>query len=332
MTSPISALIPTNFSGVVHVTRDDVVLHSQAYGFADRANQRPNRVDTRFGTASAGKALVAVGIMRLVADGQLKLNATIGDLLTLDLRAIDPTITVRQLLNHTSGIPDYFDESVMDEYADLFVDFPNYRIRTSTDIVPLFIDKPMTTTPGEVFAYNNTGYVVLGLVIEAVTGLPFDKYLQAAVFDPAGMALSGYFELDRLPGNCANAYLEDGATNIYSVDAKGTGAGGAFLTADDVVRFWDALTSGVLLPADLVREMHTTQASEIADDGDITRYGYGFWLGGDTGEVPAFMGEDPGVAFMTSRGTDRLTTVVVSNQGDDVWEIHSAIREALSDD
>ena len=198
-------------------------------GYADLANQVPNKVHTRFGTASAGKAFVAVGIMQLIEQGKLRFDSTIGELLDYDLKQIDPQITVEQLLNHTSGIPDYFDEYVMDEYEELWVDFPNYRVRKSVDLLPLFIDKPMMYPRGAKFQYNNTGFVVLGLIIERVAGVvSFDQYLEERVFKPADMLDTGYFELDRLPAHCANGYIFDVQhneyyTNIYSIEPKGTG-------------------------------------------------------------------------------------------------------------
>ncbi len=336
MSSPFSAVIPADFSGVVHVVQGGDVLHSQAYGFADVANERPNRVDTRFPTASAGKAIVAVGVLKLVADGRLTLDARLGDLLDVDLQAISPDVTVRHLLTHTSGIADYFDESEMDDYAALWTDLPCYRVRTGADLLPTFAGKPMKSAPGETFAYNNGGYVVLGMVLEAVTGQPLDAYLTEAVLTPAGTTSSGWFELDRLPGNCANAYITDEESgeqhsNIYSVPAKGLGDGGAFLTVGDVERFWTALLGGDLIPAELVTEALAVQATGVDEDGDEEHYGYGFWLGGDSGQVPFFTGEDPGVAFMSSCTGGNLI-VVVSNTGDDVWEIHSEMRDLLTGD
>jgi CubicO group peptidase (beta-lactamase class C family) len=238
--------IPQDFSGVVSIKQNGKKLFQTARGYRDIANAIPNETDTKFATASAGKAFVAAAILRLIEKRAIDFDSAIGDMLTFDLKDIDPKITVRQLLNHTSGIPDYFDESVMDDYEELWRDIPNYRIRTSADLVPLFTDKPMMYPRGERFQCNNTGYVVLGLIIEAVTKMPFDEYLKREIFTPCEMASTGYYEMDRLPANCAYAYIRDDEsggyrTNIYSVDAKGTGAGGAFTTADDIERFWDSL-------------------------------------------------------------------------------------------
>lgn len=124
-----------------------------------------------------------------------------GKLLDIDLNYIDGDVTVEQLLNHTSGVPDYFDETVMDEYEELWTNYPNYKIRCSSDLLPLFIDKPMMYPKGEKFQYNNTGYVLLAMIIEKVTGLLFDQYLKVNVFDVCDMESTGYYELDRLLPN-----------------------------------------------------------------------------------------------------------------------------------
>ena len=326
----IEELIPSDFRGVVSVSKNGVSLFKKAYGYADLPNKRPNQTDTKFGTASAGKAFVAVGIMKLVEDGKVSLDSKIGDLLDFDLKAISKDITVKQLLNHTSGIPDYFDESVMDDYAELWVNTPSYNFRKSADLIPLFVDKPMMYTPGEKFQYNNTGYVVLGLIIEKVSGVPFDNYLSTVVFEPYGMKNTGYYELDRLPTNCANAYIYDEEkdeyyTNIFSIEAKGSGAGGCFTTVDDVERFWSHFLNGDIVSKNVVKEMISLQA-EDADEGDA--YGFGFWLYGDDNDFPFFQGSDPGVRFVTSCHSG-IFVCVVSNFGDSAWKVHNNVRDEL---
>ena len=317
--------IPENFRGCAMLREADGTLHTCAQGFADWANERPNNIDTRFGTASAGKAFVAVGVMQAEEKGLMTLESTIGEVLDIDWKAIDRDITVAQLLCHTSGIPDYFDESVMEDYEELWADFPNYRVRRNADLLPLFINKPMMYPRGTKFQYNNTGFVVLAMMLEQVTEQAFDDYLRENVFLPAGMADTGYYEMDRLPKNCANAYIRDDArqefrTNIYSIDAKGTGAGGAFTTVGDVIRLWDALLGGKLVAKELVEQMLTVQAT----DGEA-QYGYGFWLRGN-GAAVEFMGSDPGVSFLTrlERKTGRVAALV-SNYGDNVWQLMDEI-------
>jgi CubicO group peptidase (beta-lactamase class C family) len=322
-------LIGNDFNGAVFVEKDDKIVVQRACGYADIVNKIPNAPDTKFATASAGKVFVAAGILQLIERGKICLNDTIGNLLDFDLKNIDKNITIRQLLNHTSGIPDYFDESTMTEYADQWRDYPNYKIRESVDLFPLFINKPMMYKPGERFQYNNTGFVVLGLIIEKVTGILFDEYLSKTVFGPCGMVNTGYYELDRLPEKCANAYIYDDKrkeyyTNIYSVDAKGSGAGGAFTTIVDVRKFWENLLGNRLFSEKTLKEMLSVQSS-----GGDGYYGYGIWLEKtkDGTFEPWFQGCDPGVSFVSSYDRKKkINITIVSNTGNNVWEIKRKIE------
>jgi len=305
-------VVDKSFNGVISIMQNGRHLYQGAFGYADMPNQVPNEIDTKFGTASAGKVFVATAILGLIEKRLIDFDTTIGDILQFDLKKIDPNISVRQLLNHTSGIPDYFDESVMSDYEDLWRDFPNYKIRKSSDLIPLFIDKPMMYPRGERFQYNNTGYVVLGLIIEAVTGEPFDTYIGKTIFEPCNMTDTGYFELDRLPAKCAYSYIcdeEKGGyrTNIFSIDAKGSGAGGAFTTAPDVEKFWTALLDEKLVCSELLHLMFSPQV-------DAGCYGYGVWL--LNGKNPSFQGCDPGVDFFTCYDLDKRTAITILSNMD----------------
>ncbi|MGB8453054.1 MAG: serine hydrolase [Anaerocolumna sp.] len=322
-------LLPDNFSGVVSVMNHGEIVFRKAFGYADLANRIRNDVDTKFATASAGKVFVAVAILQLIEKGMLHFDDRLGDVLDFDLKKIDGNITTRQLLNHTSGIPDYFDETVMKDYDGLWKDYPNYKIRSSMDLLPLFIDKPMMYPAGERFQYNNSGYVVLGLIIEKITGLYFDEYLRSYIFEPCNMASTGYYELDRLPAKCADSYIFDKYSkvyykNIYSVDVKGTGAGGAFTTLPDIDKFWTALLNGKLISNNMIRFM----LSPHAFDGKHY-YGYGIWLEKTEADIylPYFEGCDPGVSFLSFFNTQKEYSIsAVSNFGHNVWEICRNIK------
>lgn len=174
MKMDINEIMDANFRGNRYVVQNGKVLYERESGFADLANEIPNTIETKFASASAGKVFVAVGILQLIEAGKIKFNDTLGMLLDTPLNAIDKDVTVRQLLNHTSGVPDYFDESVMEEYEELWTDYPNYKIRHNSDLLPLFIDKPMMYPKGEKFQYNNSGYVLLAMIIEKVAGRKFN--------------------------------------------------------------------------------------------------------------------------------------------------------------
>lgn len=332
----IKEIIDINFRGNVYIVQDDNVLCESVTGCADLANEVPNSIDTKFASASAGKVFVAVGILQLIEQGKIKFQDTLGKLLPIDLHSIDPDVTVEQLLNHTSGVPDYFDEMVMDEYEELWIDYPNYKIRRNSDLLPLFIDKPMMYSKAEKFQYNNTGYVLLAMIIENVTGMMFDQYLKANIFDVCDMKSTGYYELDRLPAKCANNYIycaetKDYRTNIYSVDVKGTGAGGAFISVKDIVSFWECLLEGKLISKELVSQMLSKQSGD-GIDAEEGYYGYGVWIieNPDGSDYAYFQGCDPGVSFISEYNPDNgIISVLVSNYGDNVWKEMRKIRETL---
>ena len=157
-------MMDVNFRGNIYIVQNGKVLYEQENGFADMANEIPNTVETKFASASAGKVFVAVGILQLIEQGKIGFDDTLGVLLdSISWNDINKYVTVRQLLNHTSGVPDYFDESVMEEYEELWTDYPNYKIRHNSDLLPLFINKPMMYPRGERFQYNNSGYVLLAM-------------------------------------------------------------------------------------------------------------------------------------------------------------------------
>lgn len=326
--------IEKDFSGCISVVKNGEIFFQKSYGYADLPNKISNELDTKFATASAGKAFVAVGILQLIESGKLSFEDKIGELLDFDLKAIDKSITVKQLLCHTSGIPDYFDESIMSEYEELWRDYPNYKIRKSSDLIPLFIDKPMMYPAGEKFQYNNTGFVVLGLIIEKLTGKLFDQYLNEKVFKPSGMLDTGYYELDRLPAKCANSYIYDKQrkeyyTNIYSVDVKGTGAGGAFTSVLDIDKFWSSLFEGKLISHRMLEQMLKVQSQSKSQF-----YGLGLWLDKtkDNSYTPHFEGCDPGVSFISSYDNfNNVSITAVSNFGCNVWKIRRNILELLED-
>lgn len=312
--------IPENYSGIVSVKKGGAVVHEAAYGFADAANQRLNRLDTKFVTASAGKVFTATGILGLIEKGQLSLDSTLGELLDFDLNQIDPSVTVRQLLTHTSGTPDYADESLV-EYSDIFIDYPCYKVRSNRDVIPLFIDLPMLYPPGERFHYNTGGFVILALIMEIITGMPFDEYLAQTIFGPCGMENTSYQEYDRPESNTANVYIYDRErgdyyTNIYSSTAKGMGDGGAFTTACDLERFWRGLYGGKLLSPEMLNEMTKPQTTAGC-------YGYGVWMEKLDGRfIPHFEGCEPGIGCFSAHDAQQdLTITLITNRGDNIWAL-----------
>lgn len=332
----IKEMLDGNFRGNVYIVQGNDILCNNTTGYADLANEVPNVLETKFASASAGKVFVAVAVLQLIERGKIKFEDTFGTLLDIDLHCIDKDVTVEQLLNHTSGVPDYFDESVMDEYEELWVDYPNYKIRHNSDLLPLFINKPMMYPKGEKFQYNNSGYVLLAMIIEKVTGMYFDQYIKANIFEVCDMKSTGYYELDKLPSKCANNYIycadtNDFRTNIFSVDVKGTGAGGAFVTVEDIVSFWRGLLEEKLITREFLEKMFSKQSGDGVD-AEEGYYGYGVWLidNPEGKDYVYFQGCDPGVSFISEYNPNNgLISVFVSNYGDNVWKEMRKVREKL---
>lgn len=318
------------FSGSICVKSDNEVMFAEGFGFANRAEKILNQPDTRFSIASGSKIFTSAAICRLAGDGKLTFDTKLIDCLDTEFSHFDEGITIHHLLTHTSGVPDYFDEDEMDDFGELWEALPMYRMRSPKDFLPMFQDEKMDDAAGSSFKYNNAGYIILGLVIEQVSGMAFADYIEEHIFQRAGMYDSGYFSADELSGNVATGYIEksDGSwrSNVFSLPAKGGPDGGAYVTAADIGLFWKALKGGKILTEEMKREFLKPQVSV----GEDIRYGYSGYMETSGEAVVKYiqMGYDPGVNFRAVHypGED-LTIVVCSNKSDDAYEM---LKEAES--
>lgn len=314
------------FSGVVLLKKDEA--WAAAKGYADRSNERPNSLGTRFGIASGCKIFTAVAVCQLVEEGLLSFDAKLSELLP-DYFPDFPA-DIHHLLTHTSGLPDYFDEEAEGGFEAVWAEQPMYGMQSPADFVPLFRDKPMMFSPGERFHYNNAGFIALGLVVEKITGRPFDKVVAEKIFARAGMAASGYFRLDQLPAETANGYIDEGdswRTNQYAIPVKGGPDGGAFVTAGDMSAFWERLMDGTLLSREMLQTLLHPHAS-----GEHNDYGYGVWIRRGTGSPSKYFvtGYDPGVSFQSGYYPDTGATLsVLSNKSEGAFEAMKLIEEKM---
>lgn len=322
-----------NFSGSILVKEKDYIL-KESNGFANRSEQIKNQVDTRFGIASGCKLFTAIAICQLVQKGHLSFQTKLQDCLPISFPHFDPAITIHHLLTHTAGIPDYFDEEEMDDFDELWINTPMYNIRSLKDFLPLFQHHSMKLHVGERFHYNNAGYILLGLIVESISGKTFEDYITENIFKKANMHDSGYFELDSLPPRTALGYIDlpDGTwkTNIFSVPVKGGADGGAFVTISDMANLWDALMNFKLLD-----ELHTKKllTPYINTDDDFDRYyGYGIWIDQIDNEITKYhvMGYDPGVSFHSAYYPDTCNiSVVCSNESEGAFDVFKSIEQQL---
>jgi CubicO group peptidase (beta-lactamase class C family) len=315
------------FSGVVRVDRGDETLLEQAYGYASRAWEIPNVADTRFAIASGVKGMTALAVVSLVEDGMLSLGATARSVLGVDLPLIDDEVTIEQLLAHRSGIGDYFDEDLPGEITDYVLPVPVHTLAETEDYLTVLDGFPMKFAPGERFSYCNGGYVVLALIAERVSTVPFHELVGRRVCEPAGMTDTAFLRSDELPERAALGYLHaDGLrTNALHLPVRGSGDGGIYTTAADIRRLWTALFAGLIVSQQWMEQMIRPR-SDPPDD--PRRYGLGFWL--YAGDTVALEGYDAGVSFRSLHDPHAdLTATVISNWSDGAWPIARALAEKL---
>ncbi|GGH15251.1 serine hydrolase domain-containing protein [Paenibacillus segetis] len=320
------------FSGTILVKERGELLVEASLGYANRAEQLVNQAGTRYGIASGCKLFTAIAVCQLVETGRISFDTRIRECLDIELPNFDEQITIHQLLTHTSGVPDYFDEEVMNDFEELWIDRPMYHMRRLQDFLPLFQQEGMKFTPGERFQYNNSGYILLGLIVEKVSGREFTEYVHTEIFNKAGMLDSGYFTFDALPGQTALGYIdqEDGSwrTNIYSLPVKGGSDGGAYVTANDMLKLWDALCNHELLNESLTNQLFTPHAE--SEEGDY--YGYGVWIEKKNESIFKYhvMGYDPGVCFHSAYyPASEIKLAVCANISKGAFHMMKEIEEEL---
>jgi CubicO group peptidase (beta-lactamase class C family) len=318
----------TGFSGTVRVDRDGEVRLAKAYGLAHRGWGIANTVDTRFAIASGTKALTALTVVSLIEDGRLAPDTTARSLLAGDLPLIDDRVTVAQLLAHRAGIGDYLDEEAL-AVDDYVLSVPVHELATTEQYLRVLDGHPTSFAPGERFAYNNGGYVVLALLAERASGTSYHELVRRRVCEPAGMGDTEFLRSDELPGRTALGYLAaDGLrTNVLHLPVRGVGDGGVYTTAADVHALWAALFAGRIVSAGWVEEM-VRPHSEVPSES--MRYGLGFWLHASRDTV-MLVGADAGVSFRTVHDpAGRFTHTVLSNTTDGAWPVTRRLDELLA--
>jgi CubicO group peptidase (beta-lactamase class C family) len=319
----------TEFSGVVRIDRADRIALEKAYGLAHRGFEIPNEVDTRFAIASGTKGLTALAVVCLIEDGLLELSTAARAVLGQDLPLIDDGVTIEHLLSHRSGIGDYLDEEAGLDLSGYLMPVSVHELATTEDYVAVLDGHPTKFAPGERFAYSNGGCVVLALIAERVSGLPFHDLVRQRVCEPAGMRDTEFLRSDEPAARTALGYLdaEGLRTNVLHLPVRGSGDGGVHTTAADVHALWSALDAGRIVPAERVADMVLPRSDVPAES---MRYGLGFWLH-PTSEAVVLVGADAGVSFRTVHDQAAgITHTVLSNTTDGAWPVARRLRELLT--
>jgi len=305
-----------DFSGVYSVSGPDGVIFQQVCGYRNRAEKLPNAPDTAFGIASGTKLFTGLAICKLVDEKKLSLEDKLCDLLTYDLGQIDKRVTVRHLITHTSGVGDYIDEEADDSEEQLQSLYDKYPVQLWERLeyyLQMITPLPPKFEPGARCGYSNSGFILLGLVIEAVSGMAYQQYVQSTIIIPCDLTHTGFYRMDALPANTAMGYVQDEetdewCTNIFSLPVVGGSDGGLFTCAEDLDKLWRAIFANKILSVEIT----------------------GFFLGlykDDDYEVYFAVGADSGVDFVTAYFPQ--SKIVVSALGNTDMNTFPLLEELL---
>jgi len=265
------------FSGAVLVAKDSSVLFKSAYGQASQAFGVPNQVHTKLNLGSMNKMFTAVAIAQLAEQGKLSFQDSISKRLPDYPRDIAEKVTIHHLLTHTSGMGSYWNEKFEASWA---------RLRTVNDFLALSLGDPLSFEPGEQWQYSNAGFIVLGAIIEQVSGQSYFDYVREFIYTPAQMHDTDAFEMDQSVLNRAIGYTYAGSSdelrpkarrnNLFLHVVKGGPAGGGYSTVEDLLKFSLALSEHSLLTPEYTT---TVLGGKVLMQDNLTlpmRYAYGF--------------------------------------------------------
>ena len=322
------AAAKNGFSGVVAVTTADNAPWYRCYGSANRAFGVPNTLETRFALASGSKTFTALAVLRLVELGLLSRDTPVRPVLGTDLPLIDDAVTVEHLLGHTSGIGDYLDEEADWDAADYVLPVPVHTLDATSGFLPVLDGFEQAFAPGDHFAYNNGGYLVLALVAERVSGRGYHELVVEEVFARAGMRGAAFLRSNELPGDAALGYLQASGdlTNVLHLPIRGNRDGGAYANVADLHLFWLSLLDGRIVGRDLVDEI-VRPRFDVPDEG--LRYGLGVYVHPD-GPALLMEGYDAGVSMRSIHDPDTKTTAtVLGNTSEGAWPIAELLLRAF---
>ncbi|MGH9221496.1 MAG: serine hydrolase domain-containing protein, partial [Vicinamibacterales bacterium] len=277
------------FSGAVLIGHRGRVAFQKAVGSLNRESQTPNSLDTQFRNGSMNKMFTATAVMQLVEAGKLSLDDTVGKVMA-DYQNADVArkVTIRHLLGHTGGTGDFFGPLFMKN---------RLALKTHADYVAMFGDRAPLHEPGAEFRYSNYGMLLLGAIIERVSGTSYFDYVRTKVFEPAGMASTGSLPESETVPNRSTGYMRRNDAWIPNTDTlpwSGTAAGGGYSTVGDFFRFAEALQSGKLVSKASLAQMITPGLGQygfgmsISGDGATRSFGHSGGAQGQNGDLRVF--------------------------------------------
>lgn len=328
------------FNGVALVYDKGKVVYEGAFGLRSIDPIDSLDVNSQFRLASVSKQFTAMCIMQLMEEGKLKYDQDIRDLIPeLPYNGI----TIRHLLNHTSGIADY--EPLMDENwkPELKFDDPARYTDGNADVIKMLVAKkpPVLFKPGEKWEYSNTGYNLLGTIVARASGMSFAAYAKQHIFDPAGMSHSSFYDFvigtdPKMPDRAYGYKVEWNQKDMIPADShylnRGLGEDGVYSTVGDLLK-WDR----ILYTDELVSKATLEEAFTpgVLNNGDTTDYGFGWHLErSPTGKrVVSHSGGWLGFTTFILRGVeeDKCMVVLMNNSSLYFWPIVEGVKHILYD-
>ncbi len=304
-----------NFSGAVLVAKNGQPIFEYSFGFAIKEKQIPNKIDTKFNIGSMNKMFTGVAIAKLVEEKKLNFQDLIGKYLKKYPKKVAGKVTIHHILTHTEGFPSYFNKKYIVSRS---------KLKTINDYLELFKDESLLFEPGEKYQYSNSGYIVLGAIIEAITKQTYENYVKENIFKIANMGDTGLFELD--DPSLANGYTfrkpyshevsKTRRNNMEELPQKGNPAGGGYSTCLDLLKFAQALLGNKLLSPEMTKLVLTPKEKVGTKEGQTLYYGYGFQIL-DVGDGHLRFGHAGGFAGVNGRldmyPWRNLIVVVLSN-------------------
>jgi CubicO group peptidase (beta-lactamase class C family) len=261
------------FSGSILLAKDGKVLYKGAFGVANKDFNAPNKIDTKFNLGSMNKMFTAVAVAQLVEKGKMSFDDPLSKFIPdFPNPEAAKKIQIKHLLSHTAGLGGYF--------SDRYDGMSRERLRTVDDMMRLVREdeKDIRFEPGSRWAYSNTEMLVLGKVIEVVSGQTYFDYVRENIFKPAGMTNTDSYELDRVNPNLAVGYdkrfTDNGiewGNNVFAHVLRGGPQGGGYSTVEDLLKFDQGLRSGKLVGVETLKIL-TSPKPELKSP----NYGYGF--------------------------------------------------------
>ncbi|MFH1197125.1 MAG: serine hydrolase [bacterium] len=255
------------FSGSVLVAKDNKILLHETAGYANKRFQVFNKPDTKFNLASIGKSFTSVAILQLIESGKMSIDDPIGKYLTIFPKDISEKVTIRHLLNMSSGWGDYWDNEYYLAHRN--------QLRTVSDYQEFIKEMPLGFEPGTSTVHSNTGFEVAGAIIEKVSGMDYFDYIRQKIFIPAGMTNTDAFHRDSPVENLAVGYTNMNPNdtegtgyqweNTYMLSPRGTPAGGCYSTVEDMLKYDTALREGKLVGKDYFNFASNGYRGKIGD-------------------------------------------------------------------